>query len=429
MAEQVTTATAAPLAPSSSSNTDFLIVRHTQHTMSSPSSPSSVGDKRSRDDDGTARACRRNPIPGDGMVHTLSQGDADASPPSAAVRLLYRHALESIFAFCGLTELATVLRVSKDWAAAVHSMRPLDGQVGHMQSDLIPHLCASRLARHVGTLLAVYFQLAASPLCLVEFAQHMVHLRSLSCTVDLFDTTVDDVIASSRFVLPLRLRDLRMRFVPPGAQSPSSAASLCLGLNAAIVVIATLRELKSLTLVAETTNSCDLTPLASAPSLRTMQLFLNERALESATVIEGIRGMPLLRSLSSHPSATGFARMLQTPHTLKLDTLDLCLSPLTDEFAAAIVHLPTLTDLTFKLCTRHTDFLRQLPNLRRLLLHGGETTVQPDAERIMHSLHSLNGLTELSLWDKAIPYMPHHFHFTSDHLAACLPHMPLASCF
>jgi hypothetical protein len=362
------------------------------------------------------------------MVGTLSQGDAGASPPSAGVRLLYRHALESIFAFCSVTELASVLRVSKDWAAAVQSMRPLDGQVGYMQSDLLQHLCASRLARHVGSLFCSMWPIGApapplSDTALVEVAQRMVNLRRLAWKSSVIADTV--AVLESRFVFPVRLRHFGLQVVPANKEAPPSASSWSRALNAAIEAIASLAELESLALTAEDARSCDLTPLLRAPALRDLTLVLNQDVLESPTVVETLRCMPHLRSLSFEPSALGFARMLQTPHKMKLDTLNLSLLPLTAEHGDAIKQLSTLTDLRFVLNSEHTDFFQQLPNLHSLQMHGGQSTVLPDAARIMQSLHSLTGLTELGLGGKVREEMPHHFHFTSNHLAACLPHMPL----
>jgi hypothetical protein len=52
-------------------------------------------------------------------------------------------------------------------------------------------------------------------------------------------------------------------------------------------------------------------------------------------------------------------------------------------------------------------------------------TVQPDADRIMRSLHSLSCLTKLSLRNDKRAEQAHPLRFTSAHLATCLPHMPL----
>jgi hypothetical protein len=88
-----------------------------------------VGEKRGRPDEAQARRVQPrhfhtgpNAVPGGDLLAAL-QDDASPSPPTAR---LYRHALESVFAFCSLEELAMLLRVSKEWAAAVNSMHSLD---------------------------------------------------------------------------------------------------------------------------------------------------------------------------------------------------------------------------------------------------------------------------------------------------------------
>ena len=66
--------------------------------------------------------------------------------PSPATQL-YRHALESVLAFCSLKDLHAAIAVSREWAAAVESMRSIRAFV--QSSALIPRLAGSRLSRHV----------------------------------------------------------------------------------------------------------------------------------------------------------------------------------------------------------------------------------------------------------------------------------------
>jgi hypothetical protein len=87
--------------------------------------------------------------------------------------------------------------------------------------------------------------------------------------------------------------------------------------------------------------------------------------------------------------------------------------------------LPSLKELKFILGSEHTDFLRLLPNLRHLKLDFKQNLVTPDADRIMHSLHSLTALTTLRILGNSRYDVVHRMRLTSDHLAACLSHMPL----
>ena len=55
--------------------------------------------------------------------------DPGQAQTRSAASLLYTHALESIFAFASLRELAAVLRVCRSWRAAVLSMRPIEARL------------------------------------------------------------------------------------------------------------------------------------------------------------------------------------------------------------------------------------------------------------------------------------------------------------
>ncbi len=56
--------------------------------------------------------------------HPLQSAAANAAQPPVA--LLYRHALESIFAFTSLADLHALMSVCKEWQSAVLSMAPMD---------------------------------------------------------------------------------------------------------------------------------------------------------------------------------------------------------------------------------------------------------------------------------------------------------------
>jgi hypothetical protein len=65
---------------------------------------------------------------------------------------LYRDALTSVLAFLSLAELATALAVSKEWSAAVLSMRP-SMLPAYISLDALSALLSSaHLKRHVGQL-------------------------------------------------------------------------------------------------------------------------------------------------------------------------------------------------------------------------------------------------------------------------------------
>jgi hypothetical protein len=318
--------------------------------------------------------------------------------------------------------VALLLSVSKDWAAAVHSMRPLDAKIKDVLDDLfLLSLCNSPLARHVGSL-CVPFSFSPSTLDAVSSSRHLSNLRSLDCILE------GSWIPSVPQPFPPRLRDLRLFLESVGDEDEGYGyvedASFHLD-DAVLRAVAALPQLQDFSLSAMQARSCSLAPLLSAPSLHTLKLELDKSVLESGSNIATLRTLPHLRSLDCNLSAAGFMRLVQLPHTIQLDTLH-ARTALTEERAAvALVQLSQLTDLSFKLGTPHTDFLRLLPNLRRLELDFKQRLVTPNADRIMHSLHALTALSSLIIVGNSRHDAVHRMRLTSDHLAACLPHMPL----
>ena len=63
---------------------------------------------------------------------------------------LYKHALESIFAYLNLPELARVTATCRDWLEAANSTRPIGARVRAF--GVLPSICNSRLMRHVAEL-------------------------------------------------------------------------------------------------------------------------------------------------------------------------------------------------------------------------------------------------------------------------------------
>jgi hypothetical protein len=335
---------------------------------------------------------------------------------------LHRHALESVFAFCALKELAPLPRVSKQWAVAVATMRTLDAEIDadwSASSLALFGASASPLCRHVGCL--IWHGLPLTARQLATMSARMTNLHGLNCSL-----TVDQPM----LVFPPRLRTLTL-FVEPiapresalGSSSASTSVHQLPPLDAAIAAVAALPLLEELTLVAWDAESCCLAPLTSAPALHSLTLELQSDVFDSSAVTDALRSMPHLRSLGFDPSPESFARLLQQPHTLKLESFRMA-TGFTAEHGASIAQLPSLTDLAICLHGEHTDFLRGLSHLRRLELDsclGSVADPARDAERIMHSLHALVGLSELRLLGGGDCPL----RFTADQLAACLPHMPL----
>jgi hypothetical protein len=223
----------------------------------------------------------------------------------------------------------------------------------------------------------------------------------------------------SPLMFPGRLRKLAVWFHAAADDAAPFSDKQLRELDEAIVAIAALPLLEDLLIIAREARRCCLTPLVTAPALRSLELHLPSAVFESPAAVDALRSMPLLRSLSFDPSAESFARLLQPPHQLRLESLWTG-APFTAEFGEAIVQLPALTDLDFSLGSLHTDFLRQLPNLRQLYLSSLECPISADTDGVMNSLHSLVGLLELHLILGGRFPLP----ITADHLTTCLPHMP-----
>jgi hypothetical protein len=105
-----------------------------------------------------------------------------SKPP---VTRLYRHALESIFSFCKLRDLGSLMAVSCDWQSAVLSMSPIRCVENKSDSTWPLECASSRLSRHVIGLTCrpnVWVSLDASRLRLL--AARMPQLELLDCLVE-----------------------------------------------------------------------------------------------------------------------------------------------------------------------------------------------------------------------------------------------------
>jgi hypothetical protein len=138
--------------------------------------------------------------------------------------LLYRHALESVFAFCSLKELSAVHCVSKGWQSAVHSMRSLDASV-ELSSAALLQMLHSPLRRHIfflsrsSTLPHPLVTLSCAQLALL--VEPMQHLGSLSVILTL--PAGDDASALPSPLLPRRIEDLTIEFADCYVSGPLTA--------------------------------------------------------------------------------------------------------------------------------------------------------------------------------------------------------------
>ena len=368
------------------------------------------------------------------------------APRSPAVARLYRHALESIFAFCGLENLSSLMAVSHDWQVAVLSMSPIGALLELWDSRhcerLVPS-SRSRLWKHVTR--AAIVDSDCVGVALPFLSQHLSqHLRTLELTVS---AHIDPAL----ILCFQRLQVLRLELKPSwrlpmdGTVSWTSAANVSwVGYNAMLKAIALLACLEDLSLTfSDPAPEVDFAFLSAGAGVAPLKLhsFALAWGLEAShkglnlteAQVAALRNMaPSIRSFSFDGlacSSEATAKLLRTPHNLQWQTLrsQLLLSAalcavisrihIDDKAAEALESLPTLTGLHVSLdgCS-HVRFLVELTQLRTLdLAVKTASKATLTAEALLAGLQSCTGLTSLTLGNVPL---------TSAHMCTLLPQLP-----
>ena len=337
---------------------------------------------------------------------------ADAAAP-ISLPFLYRHALESIFAFCNLRDLATVVRVSGDWSSAVSSMPSRRWTVAVTDATL--PLCArSALSRHVVILappkrsrLGNVLPLSDSTLQLV--AQRMTQLEELHCSVGSVPKAGSLLRLSHLRALTLHIGSAATSSKPTAAATAAAAALLVdIGRMASLEelnlhlpgpnrevrfsALASLRHLRCFTfvwLIPSVANNCNY---FSDDQLRDLVAlyWLDMMCMHAPDQCSGGRGVSALCSLlldtprGAHP--------LQWKSLAPADSRPLELTP---EAAAALATLPSLTSLRAHIRQLpEQGLMRSLPNLRSLWVGRPICTAGPG---LAAELQHCAGLTELEI--------------------------------
>ena len=298
------------------------------------------------------------PAPTPSSSSSSSASSAVQSTPSCPAVRLYRHALESILAFSNRKTLAAALSVSREWLAAVGSMRALALKVTSLRPPAEP-IASAAIGRHMSEL-DVSSLWRISPDALDSLTRLMPRLRCLRCVNPLLPTG-----ANSNLHFPAGLRELHLTatnanyFTPPARRTrPEEDDSNCAAsLNVAIAAAGRLMQLESLFLSVCRRRIDLLTfgPLAALPLLRHLDVFVYGEAdpeiddtdlddLTDAHVGE-LRALPRLHSLDVNPITTSLLRrLLAQPHELLWKQISRP-RPLTDADAALLPRLPSLTTL------------------------------------------------------------------------------------
>ena len=241
---------------------------------------------------------------------------------SPAMRL-YTHALESIFAMLELSDLSRVVCVSREWSAAVRSMKPIHASIErdtwssswHSVERVFRPLCAikrivaSPLLRHVASIHIRATNAVMTPLnnkSLALLAQNAPYLTSLWCDLTL--------TPNKPLIMPGKLTSMELRL--PGEYTDTQ-------INSVLTTVAALPSLSHLALwIADFihTTSVELRHLAACPSLTDLTLKGMHGTLPtlSNTQVEQIRSsLGHLRRFADGilmPS-WALARFLRVPHT------------------------------------------------------------------------------------------------------------------
>ena len=294
---------------------------------------------------------------------------------SAPIALLHRHALESVFVWFPLVDLAKLMRVCVQWQSAVLTMRSLDACLYYPAKGISSGLFHARLACHLLSLVSDGFSGPASRSVrtdeLIALAHNAPRLRRLDCTLGL------GLQANLRF--PSKLTRLSICIAGQAEMSD---------LSIALKAVCALPHIEHLTLsLQRNLSDARLGQLRSIPSLRTFCFKRDWGGFglpePTAGQISDLRQMSSLTSLT-WPAirADAFWRVLKPGHALKLTTLKIGTPHfgLDDKYAHLLIHMPTLTEVEARLSCKHAQWIELLPQLSVLDLSFDDPSAPPTLE-------------------------------------------------
>jgi len=309
-----------------------------------------------------------------------------------AAPLLHRHALECVFVFSELHELAALMAVCRDWQAAVLRM-PSVGDTYLLcppDSDgaaALSALLTSRLRRHVVAIVGWCLPLSDEQLCLL--AERMPHLCELKCALP----AAGDPAPIP--VMPSWLVSVELSWTSP--QHPAEQT------NGVIAALGALQHLKNLTLTfyCAIAGAIRLTPLRALHSLQRMVLdgLRNKDRAWTDEQLADLRAMGQLQRLTLRPCDEGVLERLLAPgHSLQLRFLPdaLRVQELTAPIIAALHSLPALVFGNFS--TRTLEGVAALHGLPALTELQFACEVElPTGELLTEALRSCRQLQTLNL--------------------------------
>ena len=331
---------------------------------------------------------------------------------SPAMRI-YRHALESVLGMLELADLNRALAVSREWAAAVRSMKTISATIERDEWRLcyvgkpfhplppIVSIIGSALLRHIATIQIKRSDESRTPLdtaSLGLLAQRTPNLTSLWCKLTL--------TPNEPLILPAKLQSLDLRL-----DRNYTAKTI----NSVLTALAALPSLSSLWLGLSAFDhdptSLELGPLAACRSLTCLDLWVSPQLTDIQ--------VDLIRSSLGHlrhfsdgwMTSDVLARFLKLPVTARWQDVGRVIGDA--RTGELLLRLPSLTKLDFLSDNEPElvfDFLPQLPQLTVLHMEFYDTEEVPfPANDLVASLLQCISLMDLSL----------KYEFTSEQLS-CL---------
>ena len=342
----------------------------------------------------------------DGPDQEAQHAARSSTHVSPAMRI-YRHALESIFSMLQLGDLIPILAVSRSWAAAARSMKPIHASIERDECGWerdrivfrplppIASLVGSPLLRHIATI-----HIRHSGLCWTPFntetlgllTQHAPNLQSLWCDLTL--------TSNKPLLFPAKLASLELQL-----HGRHTAAEV----NGVLTALAACSSLSHLVLRLPSFEhgnfaaaaGVDLSLLAACRSLSSLK-FEGISKFSDAQINQIRLALGHLHRLSVGSMADGqLARLLQSPVTAQWRDIGFVRADA--RTSELLLRLPSATELnlSYDENTPHVDFLQQLPGLAVLTLDCHKWSDRNSwfipADTLLASLVRCRGVTELSL--------------------------------
>lgn len=345
----------------------------------------------------------------------------DSEPKLPPASKLYRHALESVLAFCSLQELHAVLAVSREWSAAVDSMHPICYTVKSVGQ--IPCLSGSRLSRHV---LEVHAMSSVSFADLHVLSNRLPWLEQLSLTwtADLGRATDSAALSLSQMHQLTRFR-LYLMHHPEGDVTVESRAQYAVAANQLVRAVAGMQRLEEFRLFLLCSQGINLAPLAGLNRLRELFVLTSTKfpsECPSVDQVTALRQMSTLEQLGHNfTDRNGILRLLLQAPTPPLRWTSALVSSGAADLVPQLQSLPSLTGLDVQVESADVGFLMSFPRLISL------TVSAPSDDRVLSAASYASLLSTLTRCPQISVLSLQNLPWSSAELGAQLTALPRLS--